>query len=81
VNWLLASIVLSIGLTLVLNLLLRLWPGAGRGGDRLVDWAERQQPETRGGDGRRVQVVAPWKAMLLGSIVLTVALNVLLRLF
>jgi hypothetical protein len=81
VNWLLASIVLSIGLTVVLNLLLRLWPGADRRAERLGDRAERQRTGATVGDPPRVQVVAPWKAMLIGSIVLTVLLNVVLRLF
>jgi hypothetical protein len=81
VNWLLASVVLSIGLTLVVNLLLRLWPGADRRAERLGDWAERQRSGSAADGAPRVQVVAPWKAMLIGSIVLTVLLNVVLRLF
>jgi hypothetical protein len=31
-------------------------------------------------DGSRMRVIVPWKAMLIGSIVLTIALNVLLAL-
>jgi hypothetical protein len=85
-QWLVVSIVLSIVLTVVVNLVLWLFPGAGRrvadGFGRLaadVDRgaADRRAPER--GDSR-VHVIVPWKAMLIGSIVLTVVLNALLLL-
>ena len=79
-QWLVVSIVLSIVLTVVVNLFLWLFPGAGRGitnaVGRLVDDTDRRAAE-RGGDSR-VRVIVPWKAMLIGSLVLTVALNLLL---
>ncbi|CAN5489524.1 hypothetical protein BH10ACT3_BH10ACT3_00390 [soil metagenome] len=84
-NWLVLSIVASVVLTVLLNVAIRLWPGAAdRGAERLSTWDER--PRRSGvddidGEGRRVQVIAPWKAMLIGSIVLTVLLNVVIRLF
>jgi hypothetical protein len=86
-QWLVVSIVLSIVLTVVLNLVLWLFPGAGRrvadGFGRLADNADRTTAEGGGspvgeGGGSHVRVIVPWKAMLIGSIVLTVALNLLL---
>ena len=80
-QWIVVSIVLSIVLTVVVNLALWLFPGAGRrvadGFGRLADTADR-----RAGDrgGSHVRVIVPWKAMLIGSIVLTLALNLLVLL-
>jgi hypothetical protein len=80
-QWLVVSIVLSIVLTIVVNLVVWLFPGAGRrvadGLGRLADNADRGATER--GDSR-VHVIVPWKAMLIGSIVLTVVLNVWLLL-
>ena len=80
-QWLVVSIVLSIVLTIVVNLVLWLFPGAGRraadGMGRLADNADRRAPD---GGGSHVRVIFPWKAMLIGSIVLTLALNLLLLL-
>ena len=80
-QWLLVSIVLSIVLTVVVNLVLWLFPGAGRrvadGFGRLAENADRRTPE---GGGSHVRVIVPWKAMLIGSIVLTVVINLLLAL-
>jgi hypothetical protein len=80
VEWLAVSLVASVVLTVMVNVAIRLWPGAAdRGTRRLTEWADRQAPpEARGGPGQ-VRVIAPWKAMLIGSVVLTIALNVLLR--
>ena len=79
-QWLVVSIVLSIVITVVVNLVLWLFPGAGRrvadGFGRLADDADRRAER---GDSH-VHVIVPWKAMLIGSIVLTIALNVLLAL-
>jgi hypothetical protein len=81
VQWLWFSIVASVVLTVLLNVAIRLWPGAaGRSTQRLEDWAQRSsaaaQPEAVG--DRRVRVVVPWKAMLLASVVATVVLNLVL---
>ena len=77
-QWIVVSIVLSIVLTVVVNLALWLFPGAGRrvadGFGRLADTADRKADD-RGGS--HVRVIVPWKAMLIGSIVLTLALNLL----
>ena len=81
-QWLVASIVLSIVLTVVVNLVLWLFPGAGRrvanGFGRLTDDADRR---ASGPADSHVHVFVPWKAMLIGSIVLTVVLNVVLLLW
>ena len=80
-QWLLVSIALSVVLTVVANVVLRLFPGAGRqvadGFERLAADSDRRADE-RGGSHARV--IVPWKAMLIASIALTVALNVLLLL-
>lgn len=85
-QWLWYSLVASVVLTVVVNLVIRAWPGgAERSARRLDDWASGQMvrtatraPEDR---GQRVRVIVPWKAMLLVSLVGTVLLNVALRLF
>ena len=86
-QWLVVSIVLSIVLTVVVNLVLWLFPGAGRrvadGFARLAENADRRSAKGGGshvpaGGGSHVRVFVPWKAMLIGSIVLTVAINLLL---
>ena len=85
-QWLVVSIVLSIVLTVVVNLVLWLFPGAGRrvadGFGRLADDADRGAADRRAPErgGSHARVVVPWKAMLIGSIVLTVVLNLLLLL-
>ena len=77
-SWLVISIVLSVVLTVALNAGLRLFPAANR---RVTSAAtEREWPpvgETREGN-RRIRVWAPWKAMILGSLMLTIVLNLVL---
>jgi hypothetical protein len=77
-QFLVVSIVLSIVLTVVLNLVLWLFPGVSRW---TADRAERAMERTRAdgpGAGSSVRVIFPWKAMLIGSLVLTVVLNLVL---
>jgi hypothetical protein len=87
VQWLWYSLVASVVLTVVLNLAIRAWPGgAERSAHSLDDWARRQAPPPTAtprpdDDGRRVRMIVPWKAMLLASLVGTVLLNLVLRLF
>jgi hypothetical protein len=77
VSWLGVSIVLSVVLTILLNIALRLFPDAGRRmNERLNRLAEHEEPSQSG-----VRVIFPWKAMLLASLLLTLAINVLLLLF
>ena len=70
---LIVSVVLSVVLTVVLNVGLRAFPKAGdRAAERL-----QQSLDQRSGQpsGPRVKVFFPWKAMLIGSLVLTVLVN------
>ena len=71
------SIVASIVLTIVLNVGLRLFPGTAR---RLHAQVVRRTEQTT--DGRRagsnVRVIFPWKAMLIGSLLLTLLINAVL---
>ena len=75
------SIVASIVLTVVLNLVLWMFPGAGqRLGEAVTRLVERSDNQD-GAETGRVRFYFPWKAMLIGSIALTIAINVLLLLF
>jgi hypothetical protein len=79
VEWLAVSLFLSVVLTVLLNVGLRMFPGLGQ---RFARWmAELVRPDLDDGrnNGRRVRVIVPWKAMIVASLVLTLALNVLLR--
>jgi hypothetical protein len=72
-SWIVVSLVLSLVLTVVLNLGVRAFPnGSRRFEDRTEQWMA-----SRADGGPRVRVFFPWKAMLIGSIVLTVLLNVI----
>ncbi len=85
-NWLMLSIVASVLLTVVLNIGLRLFPGAGdRAGRRMETWAapdpdDRSDPYVPQPPQTRVRVFFPWKALLIASLVLTILLNVVIRL-
>ena len=77
-QWLAASLVVSIVLTVVLNVALRLFPDASeRAATHLADLA---RPNVSGEPSRRstARVFVPWKAMLLGSLLLTMVLNLAL---
>jgi hypothetical protein len=81
-SWLALSIIASIVLTVVLNVALRLFPD---GADRLRDYTDRlaERPDDDRWDGTRrggVRVIFPWKAMLIGSLLLTLVLNLWLYL-
>jgi hypothetical protein len=78
VRWLILSVALSVVLTVLLNLGLRVFPEAGNRVARSL--AELTAPNTDNGRGndRRVRVFAPWKAMILGSVVLTIVVNLVL---
>ena len=86
-DWLLYSIVASVVLTVVLNVGLRLFPGIGRSLQDLfnrmterVDTPDRGDTRAEASDERRVRVIVPWKLMLVASLILTLLLNLLLRL-
>ena len=78
VNWLVVSLVLSAVLTVVLNLALWVFPGLR---DRLARSFERlaaRAPGEAREDDRRVRVFVPWKVMIVGSLVLTIVVNLVL---
>ena len=78
---LIMSIVGSVVLTVLANLALRTLPGSRRRlGDKIQELVERPEPHERP-SGSRVQVVFPWKLMLIGSLVLTALVNLLLVTF
>lgn len=81
-NWLLGSIVASVVLTIVLNVALRAFRGSGdRSSRRSENWPRAdQRPGGNGGRERQVQVSFPWKTALIASLVLTILLNVVIRL-
>jgi hypothetical protein len=71
------SLVASVVLTILLNIGLRLFPGAARRlGDALTRTAER--PTDDQPDRSTVRVFFPWKAMLIGSLLLTLLINAVL---
>jgi glycerol uptake facilitator-like aquaporin len=78
VPWLVISIVLSVVLTVFLNVGLRAFPNASRDiARRLAKLASPAAGEALKSD-RRVRVWIPWKAMILGSVILTIVLNLVL---
>jgi hypothetical protein len=78
VEWLVPSLIVSAVLTVALNVFLRAFPDASERAARRI--AELAEPKDHDREGERVRVVVPWKAMLVGSLLLTVVVNVLLRL-
>jgi hypothetical protein len=81
VQWLVLSLVLSVLLTVVLNVIVRAVPDLG---DRIARSLARLESRTFE-DGRRskhrARVFVPWKAMIIASVVLTILLNLALRIF
>jgi hypothetical protein len=78
VRWLILSLALSLGLTALLNVGFRAFPGAGH---RLTRSLAKPTPahldDARTHD-RRVRVFVPWRAMIAASLVLTIVLNLVL---
>lgn len=77
-SWLVTSVVLSVALTAFLNVGLRMFRSNDRGATPPVndhDWLAVDPART---SDRRVRVWAPWKAMLVGSLVLTILVNLVL---
>ena len=78
VPWLVISIALSVVLTVLLNVGLRIFPGAGRRVAREVNKLTFPTTDDTRESDRRVRVWVPWKAMILGSVVLTIVVNLML---
>jgi len=77
-TWLGISIVLSLLLTIVLNVGLRLFPDAGRRLARGMTQPSLPSAGESRPSNQRVRLWAPWKAMILGSVILTLVLNLVL---
>ena len=79
VRWLAISLCVSIVLTVIVNAVLWAFPDIGRWIARRIEGSwQRHAADPRADDGR-VRVIVPWKAMIIASVVLTVALNIALR--
>lgn len=77
-NFLIISIVASIVLTLVLNLLPLLFPKAAASAQRKLEENARRMIDQHEDEQRpRVKVFFPWKLMIVGSIVLTLLVNLI----
>jgi hypothetical protein len=75
------SLVASIVLTVLVNVALWIFPRVGeRFEESLRRAAERAKPEPDDTNRSAVRVLFPWKLMLIASLVLTLALNLLVRL-
>jgi hypothetical protein len=78
VSWLALSLVASVVLTVLLNVALRLFPGAGQRLLRALARLTWPNNDGTGGRDRRVRVFVPWKTMIVASVLLTVAINLVL---
>lgn len=77
-NFIIYSIVGSIVLTVVLNILPLLFPNAAAKIQKKIEENARDAIEQHeDANLPRVKVFFPWKAMLIGSIVLTVLVNII----
>lgn len=75
-NFLLASIIGSVVLTILLNILPLVFPNAAAKTQRKLEENARRAIEQHEDEQRpRVKVFFPWKAMLLLSLLLTVLVN------
>ena len=70
------SIVASIVLTVALNVALWLFPGASQRLRQALSRLGERSASQPGDNG--VRVFFPWKAMLIGSLVLTIVINLVL---
>lgn len=77
-SWIVAPIALSVVLTVLLNVGLRVFSGpANRRAASTVTDPGWPAAETRS-TNRRVRVWMPWKGMIVGSVVLTILVNLAL---
>lgn len=75
-DFILYSLIASVVLTVVLNVLPLLFPkAADKLQHKIEEHARRTIEQHKDEDQPRVKVFFPWKAMLIGSVVLTVLLN------
>ncbi|MEE9351594.1 MAG: hypothetical protein V3U78_04990 [Thiotrichaceae bacterium] len=77
-NFIIYSVVASVVLTIILNVLPLLFPNAATKLQKKLEENARQAIDQHEDGARpRVKVFFPWKAMLIGSIVLTVLVNLI----
>lgn len=77
-NFILYSIIGSIVLTVLVNVLPMLFPRAADKLQKKIEENARRTIDQHQDDNQpRVKVFFPWKAMLIGSIVLTVLINLI----
>ena len=75
-NFIITSIIASVVLTVALNVLPLLFPNTAAKAQKKLEENAKRAIEQHEDDARpRVKVFFPWKAMLIGSIVLTVLVN------
>jgi len=77
-DFLIHSIIASIVLTLLINIVPRFFPKTTRKVERSIhEKLEQTLDEQERGEGPRVKVFFPWKAMLVISLALTVVVNLI----
>ena len=77
-DFILYSIIGSIVLTVLINVLPMLFPNAADKLQKKIEENTRRNIEQHKDDNQpRVKVFFPWKAMLIGSLVLTVLINLI----
>ena len=77
-RWLITSIGLSLAFTVLLNFGLRVFPDAGDRLARNLTTLNSASVNDARRTHRRIRVFAPWKAMFLGSLILTIVINLML---
>ena len=77
-QWLVISVGLSVILTVLLNVGLRAFPEAAHRLARSLTSFTSPSADDARTNGRRGRVFIPWKAMVLGSLILTIVVNVVL---
>lgn len=79
-EWLVGSLILSAVLTVVLNVVLHAFPRTSRRAARRLDDLTTPPAGDGPDDESNVRVFFPWKAMIVVSVILTVATNIVIRL-
>lgn len=76
-NFILVSLIGSLVLTLALNLLPALFPNAAAKAERkIVEKMQETHQDRVDPNTPKVRIFFPWKAMLIGSLLLTVLVNI-----
>ena len=78
VRWLVISVGLSVILTVLVNVGLRAFPETARRLARSLATFTSPTADAARTNDRRVRVFVPWKAMMLGTLILTIIVNVVL---